>query len=138
MLVGSTLVHIGTRLFIGSLALALTGTALAPLFGMSTLIYSLSLADEPVATNFIVIRCATFATLAYFSVNFLRRKRPLSSVAPMLVFCNFTVFFGAALMLQRSQFDVMAWATLVLIGGVSVFLYRENRAQNKVIFRDGW
>ena len=41
-------------------------------------------------------------------------------------------------MLQRSQFDVMAWATLVLIGGVSVFLYRENRAQNKVIFRDGW
>lgn len=130
--------NLGTRLFIGSLALALAVTAFAPLFGVNPLIYSMSVADEPVATNFLVVRCATFATLAFFSVNFLRRKRPLSSVAPMLVFCNFTVFFGSVLMFQRSEFEVSAWAALVLIVCVSVFLYRENRAQNKVIFRDGW
>ena len=101
--------NLGTRLFIGSLALALAVTAFAPLFGVNPLIYSMSVADEPVATNFLVVRCATFATLAFFSVNFLRRKRPLSSVAPMLVFCNFTVFFGSVLMFQRSQFEVSAW-----------------------------
>lgn len=130
--------NLGTRLFVGGLALALAVTAIAPLFGLNLLIYSISLRDEPVATNFLVIRCATFATLAFFSVNFLRRKRPLSSVAPMLVFCNFTVFFGAVLMIQRSQYDVLPWAVLVMIAGVALFLFRENRAQNSVIFRDSW
>lgn len=130
--------NLGTRLFVGGLALALAVTAIAPLFGLNLLIYSISLTDEPVATNFLVIRCATFATLAFFSVNFLRRKRPLSSVAPMLVFCNFTVFFGAVLMIQRSQYDVLPWAVLVMIAGVALFLFRENRAQNSVIFRDSW
>ena len=130
--------NLGTRLFVGGLALALAATATAPLFGLNPLIYSISLTDEPVATNFLVIRCATFATLAFFSVNFLRRKRPLSSVAPMLVFCNFTVFFGAVLMIQRSQYDVLPWAVLVMIAGVALFLFRENRAQNSVIFRDSW
>lgn len=130
--------NLGTRLFVGGLALALAVTAIAPLFGLNLLIYSISLTDEPVATNFLVIRCATFATLAFFSVNFLRRKRPLSSVAPMLVFCNFTVFFGAVLMIQRSQYDVLPWAVLVMIAGVALVLFRENRAQNSVIFRDSW
>lgn len=130
--------NLGTRLFVGGLALALAVTAIAPLFGLNLLIYSISLTDEPVATNFLVIRCATFATLAFFSVNFLRRKRPLSSVAPMLVFCNFTVFFGAVLMIQRSQYDVLPWAVLVMIVGVALVLFRENRAQNSVIFRDSW
>lgn len=130
--------NLGTRLFVGGLALALAVTAIAPLFGLNLLIYSISLTDEPVATNFLVIRCATFATLAFFSVNFLRRKRPLSSVAPMLVFCNFTVFFGAVLMIQRSQYDVLPWAVLVMIAGVALVLFRENRAQNSAIFRDSW
>ena len=95
MLVGSTGAY--GYLFIGSLALALTGTALAPLFGMSPLIYSLSLADEPVATNFIVIRCATFATLAYFSVNFLRRKRPLCRRSLRCSFSAISLSFSARL-----------------------------------------
>ena len=128
----------GTRLFVGGLALALAVPAFAPLFGVNALIYNMSLTDEPVATNFLVIRSATFATLAFFSVNFLRRKRPLSSVAPMLVFCNFTVLFGSVLMIQRSQYDVIPWLTLAMIVGVAYFLFRENRAENSVIFRDGW
>ena len=129
---------LGTRLFVGGLALALGLTACAPLVGINVLLYNMSLTNEPVATNFLVIRCATFATLAFFSMNFLRRKRPLSSVAPMLVFCNFTVFFGAVLMIQRSQYDVLPWAVLVMIAGVALVLFRENRAQNSVIFRDSW
>ena len=113
-------------------------TGFAPLFGVNALIYNMSLTDEPVATNFLVIRSATFATLAFFSVNFLRRKRPLSSVAPMLVFCNFTVLFGSVLMIQRSQYDVVPWLVLVMIVGLAYFLFRENRAETSVIFRDGW
>jgi len=62
---------LGTRLFIGGLALALGLTACAPLVGINVLLYNMSLTNEPVATNFLVIRCATFATLAFFSVNFL-------------------------------------------------------------------
>lgn len=130
--------NLATRLFVGGLALALAVTAVAPLLGVNVLIYNMSLTEEPVPTNFLVVRCATFATLAFFSVNFLRRKRPLSSVAPMLVFCNFTVLFGGALMIQRSQYDVVAWVALAMIGGVALFLFRENRAQNSVIFRDSW
>ena len=129
---------LGTRLFIGGLALALGLTACAPLVGINVLLYNMSLTNEPVATNFLVIRCATFATLAFFSVNFLGRKRPLSSVAPMLVFCNFTVFFGAVIMIQRAQYDVLPWVVLTMIGGLAFFLYRENRAENSVIFRDSW
>ena len=129
---------LGTRLFVGGLALALGLTACPPLVGINVLLYNMSLTNEPVATNFLVIRCATFATLAFFSVNFLRRKRPLSSVAPMLVFCNFTVFFGAVIMIQRAQYDVLSWVVLTMIGGLAFFLYRENRAENSVIFRDSW
>jgi len=129
---------LGTRLFVGGLALALGLTACAPLVGINVLLYNMSLTNEPVATNFLVIRCATFATLAFFSVNFLRRKRPLLSVAPMLVFCNFTVFFGAVIMIQRAQYDVLPWVVLTMIGGLAFFLYRENRAENSVIFRDSW
>lgn len=129
---------LGTRLFVGGLALALGLTACAPLVGINVLLYNMSLTNEPVATNFLVIRCATFATLAFFSVNFLRRKRPLSSVAPMLVFCNFTVFFGAVIMIQRAQYDVLSWVVLTMIGVLAFFLYRENRAENSVIFRDSW
>ena len=129
---------LGTRLFVCGLALALGLTACAPLVGINVLLYNMSLTNEPVATNFLVIRCATFATLAFFSMNFLRRKRPLSSVAPMLVFCNFTVFFGAVIMIQRAQYDVLPWVVLTMIGGLAFFLYRENRAENSVIFRDSW
>ena len=128
----------GSRLFVGGLALALAVTAFAPLIGVNALIYNMSLTDEPVATNFLVIRSATFATLSFFSVNFLRRKRPLSSVAPMLVFCNFTVLFGSGIMIQRSQYDFVPWLALAMIAGVAYFLFQENRAETSVIFRDSW
>jgi hypothetical protein len=47
---------LGTRLFVGGLALALGLTACAPLVGINVLLYNMSLTNEPVATNFLVIR----------------------------------------------------------------------------------
>ena len=74
----------------------------------------------------------------FFTINFLRKKRPLSAVAPMLAFCNFLVFFGAVLMIKRAQFELLPWVVLCMIAALSVFLHRENKAQNNVIFRDSW
>ena len=130
--------RIGTYLIFYSLVALLGTTAFLPLLDINLLIHRMSITDEPVGTHFLAIRSATFASLAFFIINFLRHKRPLSSVAPMLAFCNFLVFFGAALMIKRAQFDVMPWFVLFLIAALSVFLHRENKAQTGVIFRDSW
>jgi len=130
--------RIGTILIFSILAALLSATAFMPLLDVNFLIYDISITDERVSTNFLAIRSATFASLAFFIVNFLRHKRPLSSVAPLLAFCNFLVFFGAALMFKRAEFEVMPWLVLCLCAALSVFLYRENKAQIGVIFNDSW
>lgn len=130
--------RIGAYLIFGSLIILLATAAFLPLLGVNLLIHELSITNEPAETHFLAIRSATFASLAFFSINFLRHKRPLSSVAPMLAFCNFLVFFGAALMIKRAQFELLPWVVLFTIAALSVFLHRENKAQNTVIFRDSW
>ena len=130
--------RIGTISIFSILAALLSATAFMPLLDVNFLIYDISITDEPVSTNFLAIRSATFASLAFFIVNFLRHKRPLSSVAPLLAFCNFLVFFGAALMIKRAEFEVMPWLVLCLCAALSVFLYRENKAQIGDIFNDSW
>ena len=117
--------------------LAYSDSFLAP-FRRKLLIHRMSVTSESVETSYLAIRSATFASLAFFVVNFLRHKRPLSAVAPMLAFCNFLVFFGAALMVKRAQFELMSWVVLIMIAALSVFLHRENKAQNSVISRDSW
>ena len=129
---------IWTFLLFACLAVLLMATAFLPLFDVNFLIHRMSVANESVQTNYLAIRSATFASLAFFVVNFLRHKRPLSSVAPMLAFCNFLVFFGAALMIKRADFEVLPWFFLSLIAVLSIFLFRENKAQASTIFRDSW
>ena len=107
--------RIGTILIFSILAALLSATAFMPLLDVNFLIYDISITDEPVSTNFLAIRSATFASLAFFIVNFLRHKRPLSSVAPLLAFCNFLVFLvrhlclsGRNLRLCRGSFCAYA------------------------------
>jgi hypothetical protein len=130
--------RIGATLLFFSLFILLTTAAFLPLLDINLLLHNMSVTSEPVETHYLAIRSATFASLAFFTVNFLRYKRPLSAVAPMLSFCNFLVFFGAALMVKRAQFEVIPWVVLCLIVALSVFLYRENKAQTSVIFKDSW
>jgi hypothetical protein len=129
---------IWTFLLFACLAVLLIATAFLPLFDVNFLIHRMSVTSESVETSYLAIRSATFASLAFFVVNFLRHKRPLSAVAPMLAFCNFLVFFGVALMVKRAQYELMPWVVLIIIAALSVFLHRENKAQNSVIFRDSW
>ena len=56
---------IGTIIVFSSLVVVLTTTALTPLLGVTLQIHDLSITDEAVATNFLAIRSATFASLAF-------------------------------------------------------------------------
>tara|TARA_B100000214_G_scaffold372709_1_gene351488 strand:+ start:543 stop:905 length:363 start_codon:yes stop_codon:yes gene_type:complete len=85
-----------------------------------------------------MVRSAAFATLATFAFNFLRRRRPLSSVAPLLFFCSWTLIFQPAFVLAYQdvtlQHIMFYLFTLVLV----LILYRENKNEAKTIFVNEW
>ena len=74
----------------------LVTASLFPLFGYELVISQLEIRKIiEVPTDFsylLVVRSSSFATLAFFGMNYLRRKRPLSSVEPLLVYSVCTVF----------------------------------------------
>ena len=45
-----------------------------------------------------IVRAAAFMTMAYFIFKYLRNRRPLSSVVPVLVFTNFLITGGGAVL----------------------------------------
>ena len=76
----------------GFIALILLLMAVVPLFGLNLiLILVLGPATlEPVdpsveSINFSIGRSAGSATAAFFAINFLRHRRPLTAAAPLLV-----------------------------------------------------
>jgi len=81
------------NVLIALIATLLTFVAIMPLFGYDLVIHKLALlpTDRYASdvTHLVLTRSAAFGTLAFFCINFLRRKRPWSSVAPMLVFLQF-------------------------------------------------
>ena len=85
-----------------------------------------------------VVCSATFANLATFCIFYLRRRRPLSSVAPLLFFCSWTLIFQPAFVLAyqevNSQHIMFYLFTLVLV----LVLYRENKNEAKTIFVNEW
>ena len=88
--------------------------------------------------HLVMVRSAAFATFATFAFNFLRRRRPLSSVAPLLFFCSWTLIFQPAFVLAyqevNSQHIMFYLFTLVLV----LILYRENKDEAKTIFVNEW
>jgi hypothetical protein len=42
------------------------------------------------------------------------------------------------LAIRSATFALMPWVVLFVVAALSVFLHRENKAQNSVIFRDSW
>ena len=137
------------NVLIALIATLLTFVAIMPLFGYDLVIHKLALlpTDRYASdvTHLVLTRSAAFGTLAFFSINFLRRKRPWSSVAPMLVFCNFFLLFGLIMVVQGTLFsdaeaenDWRLWGLLGLIGLLSTVLYLENRAESNRIFKDRW
>ena len=130
------------KIVIGILVLAFSVTAVMPFLG-----YHFSLSELRIVkteeiplglTNLFVIRSACFAALAFFGTQYLRRKRPASSLEPILVFCVFVVVFGLVLVILQQRTDWESWISLGLIVILNVLLYLENQAETRTIFRDHW
>lgn len=122
----------------------LVTASLFPLFGYELAISQLEIKrviEVPGDFGYLlVVRSSSFATLAFFGVNYLRRKRPLSSVEPLLVFSVFTVLFGSLTMfVGDAPYGWTELCTLGLVMVLSVFFFRQNKAESKTIFKgDDW
>ena len=122
----------------------LVTASLFPLFGYELVISQLEIKRIiEVPGDFaylLVVRSSTFAMLAFFGVNYLRRKRPLSSVEPLLVYSVCIVFFGSVTMFAGdASYGWTELCTLGLVLVLTVFFFRENKAESKTIFKgDDW
>ena len=86
-----------------------------------------------------IVRAASFMTMAYFIFKYLRNRKPLSSVVPVLVFISFLIFFSVIYTL-RSGF-VWTWKEWSVFGFLLVLswvLFRENRSEATKIFSRDW
>ena len=130
------------KVVIGVLVLALSVTAITPFLDYHFSLYDFRIIkteEIPLSlTNLFVIRSACVAALAFFGMQYLRRKRPASSLEPILVFCVFVVVFGLAFMILQERTNWESWISLGLIVILSVLLYRGNQAETRTIFRDHW
>ena len=131
------------RILIGCVALALLLMAVLPLFGFNLILVLGPVALEPFvpaieSIYLFVGRSAGLATAALFAINFLRHRRPLTAAAPLLVYANFTIFFGIAYLFQTSSFQlIQLWPAPLLIA-LSVFLFKQNKRESAKIFSKDW
>jgi len=131
------------KIFVGFIALVLVFMAVLPLLGFNLILVLGPLALEPFDPStqpvyLFVGRSAGLATAAFFAINFLRDRRPLTSVAPLLVYANFTILFGVAYLLQTSSFQlIQLWPAPILIA-LSVFLFKQNQRESAKIFTKDW
>ncbi|MDC3015426.1 hypothetical protein OA010_01280 [Luminiphilus sp.] len=116
--------------------------ALLPLFGLDLVLMGegklRSARIDEANLHLNMVRSAAFASFASFSVNYLRRRRPLSSVAPLLYFCIWALFFAPAYVFMYSEFQRADVAFLVFVFAITVVLYRENQKEAKTIFVEKW
>ena len=104
--------------------------ALLPLFGLDLVLMgegklrSAQIDEANLHLN--MVRSAAFASFASFSVNYLRRRRPLSSVATPLLL-RLGAFFCPVYVFMYSEFQLADVAFLLFVFVITVVLYRENK-----------
>ena len=127
----------------GFVALVLILMAVLPILGFNLILvlgpFSLEPFDPSTEPLYLFVsRSAGLATAAFFAINFLRQRRPLTSVAPLLAYANFTILFGVAYLLQTSSFQlIQLWPAPILIA-LSVFLFKQNQRESTKIFTKDW
>ena len=131
------------RILIGFIALGLLLMAVLPLFGFNlilvlgpALLEPFDASSEPI--YLFVSRSAGLATAAFFAINFLRHRRPLTAAAPLLVYANFTMIFGVAFLLQTSSFQFIHLWPVPLLISLSVFLFKQNQRESAKMFTRDW
>ena len=131
------------RILVGFVALVLISIAVLPILGFNLILvlgpFSLEPFDPSTEPLYLFVsRSAGLATAAFFAINFLRQRRPLTSVAPLLTYANFTILFGVAYLLQTSSFQlIQLWPAPILIA-LSVFLFKQNQRESTKIFTKDW
>ena len=131
------------KVFVGFIALVLMLMAVLPIVGFNLILVMGPFALEPFdpSTELVylfVARSAGLATAAFFAINFLRHRRPLTSAAPLLVYANFTILFGVAYLLMTPGFQlIQLWPVPILIA-LSVFLFKQNQRESAKIFTKDW
>ena len=131
------------RILIGFIALLLLLMAILPLFGFNLILVLGPVVLQPFDASLepiylFVSRSAGLATAAFFAINFLRHRRPLTAAAPLLVYANFTLFFGVAFLLQTAPFQLIhLWPAPLLIA-LSVFLFKQNQRESTKIVSGDW
>ena len=86
-----------------------------------------------------IVRAASFMTMAYFIFKYLRNRKPLSSVVPVLVFINFLIFFSAIYTLRSGYiWSWREWSVFGFLLVLSWVLFRENRSEATKIFSRDW
>ena len=131
------------KILVGLVALVLISMAVLPILGFNLILvlgpFSLEPFDPSTEPLYLFVsRSAGLATAAFFAINFLRQRRPLTSVAPLLAYANFTILFGVAYLLQTSSFQlIQLWPAPILIA-LSVFLFKQNQRESTKIFTKDW
>ena len=118
----------------------LAGASLLPVLGWNLYLpFQVEELDlTGVYLRLVTIKSAAFMTMVYFILNYLRHRRPLSSVAPRLVFSNFIVGFGVFFMVRYTHLVLIDWLVLTLLAILSVMLFFENEKESRTIFKDDW
>ena len=125
-----------------ALAIFMTVMAALPLFGWDFVLigkgelHPAEIDDSNL--HLFMVRSSAFATFATFTLNYLRRRRPLSSVAPLLYFCVWALVFAPAFIYQYSFFNWKQVAFLMFTLTLAAILYRENQREAKTIFVNDW
>ena len=124
------------------LTILMAAMALLPLFGLDLVLMgegklrSAQIDEANLHLN--MVRSAAFASFTSFSMNYLRRRRPLSSVAPLLYFCVWALFFSPVYVFMYSEFQLADVAFLLFVFVIAVVLYRENQKEARTIFVEEW
>lgn len=116
--------------------------ALAPLSGLDLVLlgrYALvdTLIDDS-NLHLFMVRSAAFATFASFALNYLRRRRPLSSVAPLLYFSLCALVFGPLYVYIYAEFHWRHLPFFIFTASLAFILFKENEKEAKTIFIDNW
>ena len=130
------------RIVIGLIIIWMTIASLLPFFGINFVLFRGATVEPIILTDentyLHVVRSAAFASMALFGINFLRNKRPLSAVAPLLVFASFLCIYAPLYLFTRGNSYWWEWASFAFMVVLVVVLFRENKAEAKKIFLNDW
>ena len=130
------------RIVVSLIIIWMTIASLLPFFGINFVLFRGATVEPIILTDentyLHVVRSAAFASMAFFGINYLRNKRPLSAVAPLLVLASFLSVYAPLYLFIRGTSYWWEWASFAFMVGLAVVLFRENKAEAKKIFLNDW